>query len=143
LIKTIFCNTHGSTFVELLVALAILGLVVTPFLNLFAFSSLAVNTASRQTTAVNLCRLQLERTKATGYADLNNYYLIEHNTPLIEINPDGYTGFRRETTVSQFFLPDTETATPNISLLMITVSVFWQQDGQELSENLITYLAER
>jgi hypothetical protein len=143
LIRTIYRSAYGSTFIELLVALALLGIVVTPFLNLFAFSSHAINRASRQSTAINLCRSQLEKAKANGYESLYDFYLTEQNNPLIEIDPDGCSGFRRETAVSHFFLPETETAVPNVGLLLIEVSVFWQEDGRELSEILATYLAER
>jgi prepilin-type N-terminal cleavage/methylation domain-containing protein len=141
--KALFCSNRGSSFIELLVALAILGIVVTPFLNLFGFSSTFINNACLQSTAVNLCRSQLEKTKALGYNQVYFYYVDEHNSPLIEDEPDGFPGFRRETVVSNFLLPLTETELQGIDLLQIDVTVSWQEREKEHSETLSTYICKR
>lgn len=57
----------GTSLVEVLVAVAIIGLSLTVLIAALSTGAFAVRTSSRLTTAINLASLQLESIKAAGY----------------------------------------------------------------------------
>lgn len=73
---------------EILIALAILGMVVVAFLSALATGSQAIIVADARTTAESLSRSELEYIKNSAYDDTNNppQYSLD---PAIDI-PDGY-----------------------------------------------------
>ncbi len=73
---------------EVLIALAIFGVVVVAFLSALATGSQAIIVADEQTTAESLARSELEYVKNSAYDNINNppQYSLD---PAIDI-PDGY-----------------------------------------------------
>ncbi len=136
-------NVSGYTFIELLIALALLGIVVTPLLNLFATGYSFIGDARRHTTAHNLCRARLEEMRALGYSSVYDLYFNDTASHVTELDPLGYVGFTRETTVSLTDLPTVTNAALPVELLQIDVTVSWQENNREHEETLSTYLGKR
>ncbi|MDW7740191.1 MAG: type II secretion system protein [Bacillota bacterium] len=130
-------DNRGYTFTEILVAITILGLVITPILTLFISSFQSINHAGKRTTAVNLCREQLEQVKAAGYSDVYRDYLEEGSELYFESEIEGFTGFSRETRVEPYILTVSEDT--SLELLQITVTVKWQQRNIERVQRLISF----
>jgi len=136
-------NVYGYTFIELLIALVLLGIVVTPLLNLFVTGYSCIVNARLHTTALNLCRARLEETRAMGYGAVYDLYLVAAPAPVIEPDPFDLAGFTRVTTVSVLDLPAATNAALPAQLLQIDVTVSWQENNRELKETLSTYLGKR
>ncbi len=143
LLRSALRNPHGYTFVELLIAITILGIVIAPFLALFSSSYLSILTAGKQTTAVNLCREQMETVKALDYSTVYDYYVHENRSPKIEKALPGYPGFRRTTVVKPFTFYLESDPSYELELLFIAVTVSWPVQNSERSLSLESYLAER
>ncbi len=140
---SIFRRSDGYTFIELLVAITILGFLVAPFLSLFSTAYSAITVAADQTEATNLCRDQIEWVKAQGFA---HFYPPGSDNRQITIREDALPanpGYSRVTELAiQSFNPpghpDLE-----VEVLHITVTASWTAFGREHSEKVESYLAER
>lgn len=136
-------NKSGYTFIELLIAIAILGLVITPLLTLFSTGYLLINNARQQTIAANLCRSRIEEVKSPGYLSTQELQINESSLPLIEFDPEGFAGFRRETTFSAFPLLTGISSPPAMELIRVDVTVFWLIKNSERSETLSCLVGKR
>lgn len=78
----------GQNLMEILISLAIFGIVVVAFLSALATGSQAIIVADARTTAESLARSELEYIKNSTYDKINNppQYSLD---PAIDI-PDGY-----------------------------------------------------
>lgn len=140
MLKRLLNNAEGYTFVELLVAVTILGLLIPPLLSLFSSSFLSVKNAGCQTVAVNLCRDRIETLKSLGYDYLEELYHDQSSTPLVEEYISDNPGYRRETAV-QFF-NDYEPYS-GLDLLLIQVTVYWTVNQTEYLEAVESLLSRR
>ncbi len=140
LVRTI---TSGYTFIELLIALALLGIVVAPLLNLFATGYTFIGDARKETTALNLCRARLEELRALGYTAVYDLYLENPSSTAIEPDPSGIAGFTRKTTLTQIVLPTANSIACPVELLQIDVTVIWRENNRDYEEALSTYLGHR
>ncbi len=140
--KTSFFSNCGYTLIELLVAVAILGLVAAPIFTLFnsGFSSIAV--AGRQSAAINLCREKMETVKAGDFDQLYDFYISNAGSPHVEDNIPGAPLFRRVTEVD-VVNPANGSLPPGAEVLSVTVSVYWTSGSGEKSESLESRLARR
>lgn len=136
-------GSDGYTFIELLLAITILGFVVAPFLGLFTGSFSAITRAGRQSCAINLCREKMEYIKAKGYTSAYNHYIENGSSVLIEENISEGEGFWRVTEVNVISGTDLGNSLPEIDLLQIKITVYWLFRDQEYSETLESYLANR
>ncbi|MFC1699899.1 prepilin-type N-terminal cleavage/methylation domain-containing protein [Candidatus Omnitrophota bacterium] len=59
-------NGQGFTYIELLITLAIIGILFLPVMQLFSHSLYATSTSGNLITATNLARWQMERTRNLG-----------------------------------------------------------------------------
>jgi prepilin-type N-terminal cleavage/methylation domain-containing protein len=141
--RLVRANTSGYTFIELLIALALLGIVVAPLLNLFATGYSFIGDARKETTALNLCRTRLEEMRAMGYTAVCVQYLDSSSLPVSEFNPLGLDGFTRRTNVTLVELATNNSSNPSVELLQIDVTVTWHENNRDYEETLSTYLAHR
>ena len=141
--KTLIHGTDGYTFIELLIAITILGFVIAPFLALFTgcFSSIVL--AGRQSVAINLCREKMESVKAPGYDAVCDDYITNAGSPEAEDNLPPNTGFRRVTEVTPLIFETAGNPGLILNLLQIEVTVYWMLNDHEYSETVESYLACR
>jgi prepilin-type N-terminal cleavage/methylation domain-containing protein len=140
--RSISTCCKGYTFIELLIAVAILGIVITPIFTLFSVSSLSISNSGNHTLAANLCRNQIESLKASGYDTVlelcdnaGSAYLVEENLP-------DYPAFSRTTVIQTYtadFLQNMESDLKDSPLLLlIKVTVNWPVRGSLHSETVTT-----
>jgi len=79
--KTFRGNSKGQTLIEVLIALAILGIVVVAFMTALTTASRAIIVADEHTTAESLARSELEYVKKQGY----NFTVPEATYDIIDI----------------------------------------------------------
>lgn len=136
------CRNDGYTFIELLVAITLLGLIIAPFLGLFGTSYSAIGRAGQQSTAVNLCRDRMEWVKARGFSYFSPYPNSNGAITLIEEDLPEEPGYRRITEVSTIHISPPGQPDQEIPLLHVTVTVFFTAGDREYSEKVETYIAE-
>jgi prepilin-type N-terminal cleavage/methylation domain-containing protein len=84
-------SSRGLTMIEVLIAIAILGIISITFLGALSTSSLSVAVADERTVAESLARRQLEYVKNQGY---NPASVLNNNNPTyqkISDIPEGYS----------------------------------------------------
>ncbi len=133
----------GYTFIELLVAITILGFVITPFLGLFSFSFSSIARAGHQSAALNLCRDKMETVKSEGYDSVYASFVTAANNPLFEADLPTMPGYRRVTNVSPVEINALPMMEESATLLLIAVTVYWTTNNQEYSETVESYLGKR
>jgi prepilin-type N-terminal cleavage/methylation domain-containing protein len=132
----------GYTFIELLIAITILGFVITPFIGLFSFSFSSIARAGHQSAAVNLCRVKLETLKAEGYDNVYAGFITAANNPLLETDLPAMPGYRRVTEVSPVEINSFPVMEEPVELLQVAVSVYWTTNNKEYSETVESYLGK-
>jgi prepilin-type N-terminal cleavage/methylation domain-containing protein len=83
-------GSRGFTLIEIVIAIALVGIIAVAILNSLSTASLALILADERATAESLARSQMEYTKNSPY-DLRD----PPQYPLIDI-PDGYIGYSIE-----------------------------------------------
>ncbi len=142
--KSIIRSNSGYTFIELLIALTILGLLVSPILMMFSGSLQAIDNAGSHSVAINLCRQQMEYIKALGYESALQLYASDNGTSNHwDNNIDGFPGFKRATSVKPFLFSCTNTSTLEVELLLIEITVTWEERGALKEERLQGLLSSR
>jgi prepilin-type N-terminal cleavage/methylation domain-containing protein len=134
-------NSSGYTFIELLIAITILGLVIPPFLALFSSSYKAISGSSRQTEAVNLCHERIESVKSTGCTLQGNLCISELQPVYSEDEIPGYPGLRRETSIQPFNFACANHSFPEPCLFVVEVTVYWNHLNNERSEKLAAIMS--
>ena len=76
---------RGSSFIEILIATAILGTIGIVFVSAIGTGMLGANTVEEHSTAESLARTQIEYIKSLPYADDDFYPLV--NSPSTEYTP--------------------------------------------------------
>lgn len=139
----------GYSFIEVLMAITILGIVVVPMLSLFVGGYALMVNSGRKTIAANLCREMIEQVKANGY----DYYMNEIDPEgdlekdpedgaavLLSENPvEGFEFFQRETLVEI----RTSDVRSDARYFLIRVVVTWDDRGVERSVEMESILARR
>ena len=81
-------NQRGTTLLEVLIGIAILGLIIPAFLGAMSIGSQATAVSQERTTAESLARTQLEALKGSAYID----YGVEGHDDYATVNaPEGYS----------------------------------------------------
>ena len=141
--KALLRSTGGYTFVELLVAITILGFVSAPFIGLFYSCFSAITMAGSQTGAINLCRDKMESVKAGGYQAVYDRYISGESPAIFDEDLTASHGFRRVVEVNPLLLSTAGTPQLTLDLLQIKVTVYWTVGAREYSETVESYLARR
>jgi prepilin-type N-terminal cleavage/methylation domain-containing protein len=84
-------RSRGLTMIEVLIAIAILGIISITFLSALSTASLSVGLADERTVAESLARKQMEYVKNQGY---NSASVLNNNKPTyqkISDIPEGYS----------------------------------------------------
>jgi prepilin-type N-terminal cleavage/methylation domain-containing protein len=105
-------NSRGFTMIEVLIAIAILGIISIGFLSALATSSLSVALGDERTVAESLARRQIEYVKNQGYiaaSVLNNYTPTYQKISGI---PEGYSIWSVASTSSTVVISENITGIP-------------------------------
>jgi len=141
--KTIINSPCGYSFVELLVAVAILGLVAAPLFSLFNGSFASIFEAGIRSAAVNLAREKMETVKARSFEEVYAFYVTGPGSPAyIEEDISGHPHFKRVTEVA-LLNPEPELLPSGTELLTIKVTVYRASPRNLVSESLESRLAKR
>ncbi|MFO7952358.1 MAG: type II secretion system protein [Bacillota bacterium] len=139
----LFTTSGGYSFIELLVAVTILGFVIAALLGLFTNSFQAITSAGKETTAVYLGQDKLETLKAKGFLYVHQNYTEAGTNSLIEDNLPGFNGFTRTTEVRVLNPPGSDNGHLANGLLQLDVKVSFALNGAQQEKTLSSYLAER
>ncbi len=142
MLRPLSTSCEGYTFIELLIAVSILGIVITPLFTLFSVSSLSIANSGNHTLAANLCRNQIESLKAAGYDSVLELCDSTGNAFIAEENLPGYPALSRTTNIQAYTtstLKAEEGGLPEPPLLLlIEVTVNWSVRGTLHSETVAT-----
>lgn len=120
-------DQNGFTLIEIVVALAILSLALPALLHSFTEAAKGQALAENRTTALYLLKFRLAAIEAEGYPDIGE--------------EDGEFGedsrFRWQSDVQEVESEEIE------GLRLVTVTVTWQERGEERVISTSTYLADR
>ena len=141
----------GTTLIEVLIAIALLGLIAVPFLTALSTSSKGIIIADERTTAESLVRSEMEYVKNSPYNSTGFSYEVPptaNNTPPWDPSrtalDDWYAGYSVSVTGVPIN-PDTgEALSPgeDLHIQNITVEVYhWGEDEPVLTTS--TYKIER
>jgi len=141
-IKILLKNNFGYSLIEIMVAVAILGIVTAPFLTIFSESFSSIVESGKKSTAINLGREKMETVKSGGYDQAYEYFIAGSESPLVEDSIINFPGYLRITEVAPANL-ETYSLPAEIELLSIKITVYWTTRGIEYSESLESKLARR
>jgi len=113
-------NEKGFTLIEVLVSLALLGIIGSVFLGGLATASKSIFIADKQTTAESLARSQMEYVKEQDYSSAPWDYELPSSPPSWDLDhelPEGCDGYTAN--VSAELLHDTD---DGIQQITVTVS---------------------
>ncbi len=143
MIKVLNKSTGGYTLIELLLALAVLGLVAAPCFALFTAGISAISSAGNRTEALYLCRNKVEELKSFGYDGIYSFYLENNNNPYLESNPDGYQDYSRVSSVVPVTIYTEPISGNEAIVLQVDVTVKWEQHRSEKEHSLSCYILAR
>ncbi len=140
--RSLSTGCEGYTFIELLIAVSILGIVITPMFTLFSVSSLSISNSGNHTLAANLCRDQIESFKALGYGSVLELCDHSGNAFITEDNLPGYPALSRATRIQAYTASNLQAGEDDLPepplLLLIEVTVTWSVRGTLHSETVTT-----
>jgi type II secretory pathway pseudopilin PulG len=120
--STLSAGQEGQGLIEILIAIAILGIVAIAFLSALGTASIALITADEQTVAESLARSEMEYIKNSAYDNTNNPPQYSSD-PAIDI-PDGYNIIIEAVRLD----PEGDGTEDDDGIQKITVDVY-RQDG--------------
>ncbi len=109
ILRVFIHRESGTTLIETLVALAVLGIIAVTFLSGLATSSKATFTADERATTESLARSQMEWAKSASY-NATGYY------PALILSGKDYTNYSANITAQPLHPPDN-----NIQKITVTV----------------------
>jgi len=123
-------NNKGFTYIELVLAMAIISFIVLAFTQLFLRSSVSVESAELQTLAYNFAADKMEELRNTAFAAIvNEGPADDANTQAL-----GQAGkiFQRQVIV---------TPTASTNLIQVDVIVTWIEGGQNRQVQITSLIA--
>jgi prepilin-type N-terminal cleavage/methylation domain-containing protein len=107
---------NGFTLVEIIICVALLGIIAAPLLGLLSYTLGSLSYAREETTAVNLARELMEDIKGKPFSTIINYDNYR------EEPVHGFSDFSRKVNIREL----------KADLLEITITVSWKQHKVEL-----------
>jgi len=135
-------DRQGFVLIELLVAVALFGLLAVPVMATFVSGYLSLAGAGNRTHALNLARQQMEQVKSMGYAGAYLYYIEQGNSP--QENKMGPFTLEIQVVAEPACLEKPATAEIlDLELLRIRVAVSWGEAEEGHSLQLVSLLSSR
>lgn len=127
----------GFSLLEVLAAVALVGILIIPVLSMFMGSTLTVLLAGQETKAVALAQAEMEMLKGRGYAELKNELQGQEKVHWRE--EAGY--FKKEIGLKRLLLAQLFPGAEG-EVIVLEVSVFWGEKDKRRSVSLVSYLGE-
>ncbi len=124
-------NNKGFTYIELVLAMAIIAFIVLAFSQLFLRTTISVKSTEFQTLAYNFAADRMEEIKNEAFGAIGNPWYPE--IWLAEVQPMAGKNFTRNVRVDQ--LEDT--------LIRVDIEVIWAEGGQNKSIEISTLIADK
>ena len=135
-------DPQGFLLIELLVAIALLGLLAVPVMDTFITGYLALAGAGSKSSALNLARQEMEQVKSMGYTGAYLYYVQEGNSP--EEQREGPFTLETWVIVEPAGIKKTDAEEiRELELLRVRIAVLWGGPGREHRLELVSLLAGR
>ena len=121
-------NNSGYTLVEIILAIAILGIVIVPVLGFMTSSSGIITHADKREMSLLIAQQRMEYLKSLGYEELSDNYVTDpaaYNT--ITSSDDGYPNYNS----NRYNIGSIEEkiGETNDGLIDISIRIIW--DGRE------------
>ncbi|NMB35757.1 MAG: type II secretion system protein [Firmicutes bacterium] len=129
----------GFSLIEVLAAVALVGILIIPLLSMFTGSIRAVLLAGQETKAVSLAQEKMEVLKGKGYAQLKKELQEQKNSPRREAVGDYWWETELKCLPLSHLFPGLE---EGAEIIFLRVSVFWGEEGKQRSVSLVSYLGE-
>jgi prepilin-type N-terminal cleavage/methylation domain-containing protein len=107
---------NGFTLVEIIVCVALLGIIAAPLLGLLSYTLGSLSYAKEETVAINLARELMEDIKEKPFKSIIEYHNYREDTV------NGFPEFSRGISIKEL----------NSDLLEIKITVSWKQHKVEL-----------
>jgi prepilin-type N-terminal cleavage/methylation domain-containing protein len=103
-------NEKGFTLIEVIIAVALLGIIAVALLGALGTASLAMFTADERATAESLARSEMEYVKGANYTADGWSYELPGSSPSWDPShnalPSGYDGYTANVTAEPLYSPD-------------------------------------
>jgi len=136
----------GYSLVEILIALMIMAMVVTPLMGMMVTSHYARATAGRKTEAANLAREKMEAVKAEGFEATYQAYQNGNYPQKEDGQAKNSSGLPPEFTRKTRVTPEAMSVaglSDDLSLFTVEVEVTWEEREEKRSLSLVSYLSRR
>ena len=124
-------DEKGFSLLEVVIALALIGIIAIAFLLALAGASRAISIADEQATAQSLIRTEMEYIKGEDFADLpttaNWSYKLPSGNPPWDVNhrlPASYEDAEYSLEVEGYAIDVNEDDTPDAGILKIKITVY-------------------
>lgn len=93
-------RSKGFTYIEILIALAVVAVLFIPMMQLFSYAIYSVTVSGEKVTAVNLARWEMERVKnlnlsKAGLKKIGDFWTPKLEVPALEMNQAKWRILRR------------------------------------------------
>lgn len=129
----------GFSLIEVLAAVALVGILIVPILSMFMGSTMSVLLAGRETQAVSLAQEEMEILKGKGYAWLKDELRGREEAYWRETKGNFGKEMELKRLPLSYLFPEME---GEAELLVLRVSVFWGEKDEQRVVSLVSYLGE-
>ncbi|MGI6309008.1 MAG: type IV pilus modification PilV family protein [Dethiobacteria bacterium] len=129
---------EGFSLIEVMAAVALLGILIIPIFSLFTGSVANVLHSSQETKAVTLAQEGMEILKGMGYAALKDYLQGKEEVSRQETIGDYSREVKLKCMPLAHLFPDAEG-----EVIFLQVLVSWGEADRQRSVSLVSYLGER
>src|SRR6056297_2948172 len=128
-------NNSGYTLVEIILAIAILGIAIVPILGYMTNSSGIITHADKREMSLLIAQQRMEFLKSQGYEELSNNYVTDPATYVEITSSDaGYPNFNESK--YNISLIEEQISEDTVGIIDIIVRVTWDGRETELKSKL-------